>query len=125
MASPIFDMPTQSKPLPPLARPAWSEECKSLAAARIVQAVALHYGLSPWDLYTPCRKKRVSLPRHFAVWLIKKCTRWTYAELGTLFCRDHGTMINSVRSTEDRIATEPRFAAQARIWLGKFDNYPF
>lgn len=82
----------------------------------IQRAVCRHFLLSKKDLISARRDKGVCLPRHVAVWIIRKCTSRSYPEIGRAFGgRDHTTGINSFDKIERlRAAGDPVVAAALR-----------
>lgn len=84
-----------------------------LAQVRRIQGqVARHFGVPPASLSDYSRSKTHAVARQTAVWLARKHVQPapSLAELGRLFGRDHSTILASIRRTEFRMKTEPRFA---------------
>jgi hypothetical protein len=82
----------QSKPLvtQPIA--------KHHPVSHIQSAVARHFGLTSEDLKSSSRTQAMSLPRHIAIYLLRKHLGLGFSEIGRHFGgRDHTTILHSYR----------------------------
>jgi chromosomal replication initiator protein len=50
------------------------------------------------------------MARQLAMTLIREFTRLSLIEIGSLFDRDHGTVIHAIKATRRRIETDPTTA---------------
>ena len=67
----------------------------------IFRAVATYYGLEIQDLKAPTRLKAIVLPRHVAIYLIRRLTGISFNEIGVQFSgRDHSTVMHAYRKIE-------------------------
>jgi chromosomal replication initiator protein len=74
--------------------------------------VAQRFHLKQEDLVQRGRGNRVRLPRQVAMYLSRKGTKATYAEIAAGFGgRDHSTIMHAVKCVEARRDLEPEFAA--------------
>lgn len=75
--------------------------------APIQEEVAAFYEVSVADLSSPGRTERVVLPRHVAMYLCRKLTRYSLQEIAQAFGgRDHGTVSNAVSQVCRRMTTD-------------------
>jgi hypothetical protein len=82
----------QSKPL--VAQPI----AKHHPVSHIQSAVARHFGLTSEDLKSSSRTQAMSLPRHIAIYLLRKHLGLGFSEIGRHFGgRDHTTILHSYR----------------------------
>lgn len=90
--------------LPHIHQPAWRIITLVAAAARvpIPKLLAKSRG---------SRCAHIVQTRHVAAWMLREFLGLTFAEIGTLLKRDHGTIIAACCSVQDRKDTEPVFAA--------------
>jgi chromosomal replication initiator protein len=79
---------------------------------QVQQLVAERFHLKQEDLVHRGRTSRVRLPRQVAMYLSRKGTKATYAEIAAGFGgRDHSTIMHAVKCVEARRHEEPEFAA--------------
>ncbi len=79
----------------------------------IVEAVTRHYDVKLSDLQSKRRHKSITEPRQVCMWLARKRTRFSLQEIGGHFGgRDHTTVMHSIKTVENRLATEPQFTMQ-------------
>ena len=64
--------------------------------------------VSPEDLRSRSRKRCIVLPRQMAMYLTRKFTRHSLAEIGALFDRDHSTVLHSIRKVEESLQNDPK-----------------
>jgi chromosomal replication initiator protein len=80
--------------------------------AQVQSLVAERFRLKPEDLVGRGRASRVRLPRQVAMYLARRGTGSTYAEIASGFGgRDHSTIMHAVKCVETRCHDEPEFAA--------------
>jgi len=86
-----------------------------LSPARIMAAVARHYGLSEADLTGPSRTRAVSVPRQLCMYLIREETGASLPEIGQLLGgRDHTTILHGCEKIGAQIETDEHLR---RDWL--------
>jgi chromosomal replication initiator protein len=74
----------------------------------IAQVVAAHYELTTNDLISPNRQRHVARPRQVAMYLARRYTQRSLAEIGKFFGkRDHTTVKCAVRKIERLLAEAP------------------
>ena len=68
---------------------------------KIISTVAKHYGVSVDEIKSKKKTDAVANARHIAIYIIRKLTDKSFAEIGNIFGRNHSTIIASC----DRVTT--------------------
>lgn len=76
---------------------------------KIFKIVCKHMQVDENEIKSKSRKKETATARHIIIFLIKKYTPYSLKQIGTIFGKDHTTIMNSVAVVENRIKTEPLF----------------
>ncbi|MFZ5587036.1 MAG: chromosomal replication initiator protein DnaA [Thermodesulfobacteriota bacterium] len=87
-------------------------ELRRLSTAKILDLVAKTHGLEPSALTGKSRKQVITRPRNLALYLCRRHTDASYAELGRLFNRDHSTVMYGVDQAERALAGDPRLSQE-------------
>lgn len=69
----------------------------------IIERVAEHYEVSPADILGKRRNRPLVLPRHVAMWLIRKLTARSFPDIGRVFQRDHATVQHACRKISNQL----------------------
>jgi len=88
------------------------QDLRRLTPQKILAAVATAHGLEPAALTGKSRKQAITRPRNLALYLCRRHTEATFAELGRLFNRDHSTVIYGVDQVERALAGDPRLGQE-------------
>jgi len=89
----------------------------------VQRVVAESFRLRPDELSRRGRTGRLRIPRQIAMYLARKGTNATYAEIAAGFGgRDHSTVMHAVRSVEVRREAEPDFAVLVDGLAAKLGN---
>lgn len=80
--------------------------------ARIVAAVAAHYGVPIEQLNSEVQTAHVALARQTAMALARELHGHSLARIGRTFDRDHTTVWHAVRKVVALRRTDPTYAAQ-------------
>jgi len=83
----------------------------------IMEYVAERYGVSVTDLKSKRRSNREARPRQIAMYLSRALTFNSLPAIGSLYHRDHTTVMHAVQAVEDRIAHSPFFAGEVNEML--------
>ncbi|MEE4167150.1 MAG: chromosomal replication initiator protein DnaA [Desulfocapsaceae bacterium] len=70
---------------------------KSLSAQLISELVGSQFKISVEDMQSRSRKKKFAFPRQVAMYLSRKHTEETLADIGRVFNRDHSTVMHSIK----------------------------
>ena len=66
----------------------------------IIHFVANEYGVSVDDVKSPSRRREFAEPRQVAMYLIRYNTRLSLEAIGTLFIRNHATVLHGIKNVE-------------------------
>jgi chromosomal replication initiator protein len=77
----------------------------------IIEETANYYALTPEDLKGRSQTRDTVLARNVAIYLIRKLTNFSLKDTGTVFCRYHTTVINSLKRIEASLAESKDFSA--------------
>jgi Bacterial dnaA protein helix-turn-helix len=96
-----------------------SKESKSLpiigrvSRVRYIQKICAEaYGITQAELIGKRHRMLIATPRFTAVYLVYELSKLSLPQIGQLFGdRDHTTILNALRKTKARIASEPDYAA--------------
>jgi chromosomal replication initiator protein len=86
-----------------------------LAPSTIIAAVARFFGLRSADLTGTRRTRKLTVPRHIAMYLSRKYTRHSLEDLGREFGRDHTTVLHGFQKTAKDLAEDPNLEHQVRL----------
>lgn len=87
-------------------------ESRSISVEEIQKAVAEVFGLQVYDLTGPKKPKNIADPRMIAMYLCRKLTAKSHAEIGHAFGgRSHGTVIHAVKQVEANSLKDEEFKA--------------
>jgi chromosomal replication initiator protein len=90
--------------------------------APIKQAVAEFYEVDVAALSAKARPERLVLPRHVAMYLCRRLTRYSVQEIAAAFGgRDHATVCNAVVRIRQRMELEPDTSAEINLLLARVD----
>lgn len=85
-------------PTPPIIEEHNSERQRAL---RIVDRVSAKTATCRKDIVGHSRRRRLVVPRHWAMWLIRQNTTLSLVEIGQLFSgRDHTSILHGIRRYE-------------------------
>lgn len=80
------------------------------AIKEIIATVAKEYEFEPEDVLGPRRLSALVDARHVAMYLCRVMTPLSLPELGSVFGRDHSTVLYAVRRIANTIETDEEFA---------------
>jgi len=75
----------------------------------IMQIAARASGVTVAELRGPSRRRRIGRPRQLAMFLCRRFTDASLAEIGRAFCRDHSSVIYALGQVERRTLERPQF----------------
>jgi chromosomal replication initiator protein len=75
----------------------------------IAKAICEHYTLRTTDLRSKRRSRNVAVPRQVAMYLCRQLLKASFPHIGTLFGRDHSTVMHAFTVTERRMKQDPAF----------------
>jgi chromosomal replication initiator protein len=90
-----------------------------LTAATIGELVSGQFKVSIADLQSRSRKKSITLPRQIAMYLARKYTEESLAEIGKTFNRDHSTVLHAIKVVGNQLARDTSVSGQLEILCNK------
>ncbi len=75
----------------------------------IMQIAARASGVTVAELRSASRRRRIGRPRQLAMFLCRRFTDASLAEIGRAFCRDHSSVIYALGQVERRTLERPQF----------------
>lgn len=85
----------------------------------IMQIAARASGVTVADLQSPSRRRRVVRPRQLAMYLARRFTDASLAEIGRAFGRDHSSVIYALDQVERRSLEQPQFRYELEAIAGR------
>ena len=77
------------------------ENPHTVTLAYIVDIVADHYGLTPQEIYSKNRSRKIAYPRQIAMYLCRKLLSMSLADIGkSIGDKDHTTVMHAVKTIE-------------------------
>lgn len=76
---------------------------------RVIELIAVDYGLRPADLLRRSRMRRFVEPRMLAIYLMRHDLGMGVVESGLIFRLDHSTISHACKTVENLIQTQPKF----------------
>jgi chromosomal replication initiation ATPase DnaA len=81
--------------------------------AEIQRATAKHFGITVDEMLDGQRIRKVTVPRHAAMYLTKQLTLKSFAEIGRAFAgRDHSTVVHAVNGITARLQFDDELTHQ-------------
>ncbi len=85
---------------------------KRVTLSEIGQGVAQHFGVTPRDLLSSCRRREYVRPRQVAFFVSRQLTNRSFPEIGRHYGKDHTTVMHGCDQVRRRCATDPTFKAE-------------
>lgn len=95
---------------------------KVLTIAMISDLIASQFKVSLGDMKSKSRKRSLTFPRQVAMFLCRKYTDDSLAEIGRAFNRDHSTVLHSIKKVNTMTARDASVNAQLELLNGKVKN---
>ena len=76
----------------------------------IITAVCDEFGVGGADILGTRRFRTVAEARLLCYWLLRTRTRMSFPEIGQTMGRDHGTVMNGIRSVVKKLGSDKQFA---------------
>ncbi len=90
-----------------------------LTAAMISDLVSSQFKVSVKDMQSRSRKKMLTFPRQVAMYLSRKFTDESLADIGRVFNRDHSTVLHSIKVVTSLTARDTSIGAQLDLLSDK------
>jgi len=95
---------------------------QTLTASMICDLVSRQFNVSVKDLQSKSRKKIVTVPRQIAMYLARKHTEDSLANIGKAFNRDHSTVLHSIKVVSNKLVRDTSVNAQLEILSDKVNQ---
>ncbi len=82
---------------------------KRITPERIMERVAIEYGIRTDDILSSRRSRDVAVPRQLAIYLTREITGQSTTSIGKTFGRDHSTIMHACKSIEEKTGNEKDF----------------
>ena len=92
---------------------------QALTPSMICDLVSSQFNVSVKDLQSKSRKKIVTVPRQIAMYLSRKFTEDSLADIGKTFNRDHSTVLHSIKVVSNKLVRDTSVNAQLEILSDK------
>ncbi len=80
------------------------DDKKQLTPDLIIEVIAEHFNISPSDIYSINKSRNIAYPRQIAMYLCRKLTELSLADIGKLMGnRDHSTILHGIDKVEKNI----------------------
>lgn len=79
------------------------EQHSALTPPKIIQQVAEFFGIRPEDILGKAQSRECVLPRHLAMYLCRTQLKLAFTKIGTVFSKDHSTVMSSVKIVQQAI----------------------
>jgi chromosomal replication initiator protein len=86
-----------------------------LTPKMICDLVSGQFNVSLKDLQSKSRKKAITVPRQIAMYLSRKHTEDSLADIGRVFNRDHSTVLHSIKVISNKLLRDTSVHAQLEI----------
>jgi len=92
---------------------------RSMSAQAICELVGRQFKVSLNDLQSRSRKKSIAFPRQVAMYLSRKHTEETLADIGKVFNRDHSTVMHAIKVVSGLSRRDNSISAQLELLSNK------
>jgi chromosomal replication initiator protein len=72
----------------------------------IISTGCKYFDISLETLQGACRKREIVMPRQVIMYMLVKYTDMTYLNIGSIFCKDHTTVIHSKNTIKDLLCVD-------------------
>ena len=112
-------------PIPELKWRTINGEIESLNEQRVSKMMKVVCNLTQVDwseLKGKSRKREINDIRQTSMWIIRKGTSLSFANIGNIFNRHHATVLHAVESVENLIQTDRMYRGHVQQILNHIDN---
>ncbi len=88
---------------------------QAVSAQAISEMVGMQFQVSIEDMQSRSRKKSITFPRQVAMFLSRKHTEETLADIGKVFNRDHSTVMHSIKVVSGLTRRDSSISAQLEL----------
>ncbi len=95
------------------------EKANTLTHDKIINEVSIYFGITTKDILGKSQTKECALPRQFSMYLCRELLKMPYMKIGSLFKRDHSTVMTSVKGIKNYLETKNIEISSAYMELSK------
>lgn len=95
---------------------------KQISSEMIRDFIAVQFKVNVADLKSKSRKKAIAFPRQTAMYLARKYTEGSLADIGKTFNRDHSTVVHAIRVITQKIARNSSVRGQIDYLANKIEK---
>lgn len=96
--------------------------CKTLTVEMISELIARQFQVSIKDMRSKSRKRVLTFPRQMAMYLCRKYTDDSLADIGKAFNRDHSTVLHSIKKVTNLAVRDTSVGAQVELLSDKIKS---
>ncbi|NGX56033.1 MAG: Chromosomal replication initiator protein DnaA [Candidatus Anoxychlamydiales bacterium] len=79
------------------------EKNKKLTHEKIIYSISNYYGITNNDILGKSQTKECSHPRQLSMYLIRELLKMPYMKIGSIFKRDHSTVMTSIKTIQKQV----------------------
>ena len=92
----------------------------ALVAEQIIESISKRYNISVEDIRGKKRTNEIALPRHIAIYVIRRVTNISLQNTAKIFGRDHTTILASVDVIKNKMAEDSSFEYEINSICNEF-----
>ena len=92
----------------------------ALVAEQIIESISKRYNISVEDIKGKKRTNEIALPRHIAIYVIRRVTNISLQNTAKIFGRDHTTILASVDVIKNKMAEDSSFEYEINSICNEF-----
>lgn len=98
------------------------DDNKTITAELIIEVIAEHFGITPQDIYSVNKSRNIAHPRQVAMYLCRKLTEKSLADIGKLMGkRDHTTILHGIDKVEKNMKSDPAMQNTIEVIMKKIN----
>ena len=90
------------------------DEPVTVTVDKIFTVVYKKYNVPKEEILSTKRNKNIAFARHVSIYLIREITGMSLPSIGTVFGRDHTTIMSSIDAVNKKLASDPMFAVELK-----------
>jgi chromosomal replication initiator protein len=79
------------------------EEHKKITIEKIINSISNYFGITNLDILGKSQTKECTHPRQLSMYLIRELLNMPYMKIGSIFKRDHSTVMTSIKTIDKQI----------------------
>jgi len=92
---------------------------EEITGEAIRDLIGCQFRISAEELRSRSRKRSIAFPRQVAMYLTRKFTDWSLADIGSLYNRDHSTVLHAIKSITRDMAQQDSVRRQVEMLCAK------